>query len=188
MLSLFALFRRIAEPTLFLSLFLPPTEISLFWGTSTAITSSGTQKTLPNPVVRKYSIGSSPLTSFPSISLTYLLFSIAPLEVAPPLTIPLIPPLVLFCSLEVLQNLGSNHLSILRTVSFYSFFRRNERPQPFNFQKTLWDDFAFYYDSHCPSAEEYLSLFFFLCGCSLYSSDTECSQIFHYFWRHQTPT
>ena len=31
-------------------------------------------------------------------------------------------------------------------------------PIPFNFQKARWDDFAFYFDSHCPSVEEYSSL------------------------------
>ena len=41
----------------------------------------------------KYSIESSPLTSFPSMTLTYLLFSVVPLVVAPPLTSPLLPPL-----------------------------------------------------------------------------------------------
>ena len=45
---------------------------------------------------RKYSTGSSPLTSFSSRTLTYLPFYIAPLSVAPPLTIPLLPPLPLF--------------------------------------------------------------------------------------------
>ena len=82
--SLFALFRRIAEPTPFLS----PPEISSFWGTSIAITPSGTQKVVPTPVGRKYSIESSLLTSFPSMTLIYLLFSIVP-----PLTSRLVPPL-----------------------------------------------------------------------------------------------
>ena len=54
---------------------------------------SGTQKVLPNPVGRKYSTGSSLLTSSPSMTLTYLLFSIDPLAVAPLLTSPLLPPL-----------------------------------------------------------------------------------------------
>ena len=49
----------------FLSPSFPPPEISLFWGTSNAITPSGTQKVLPTPVGRKHSIGSSPLTSSP---------------------------------------------------------------------------------------------------------------------------
>ena len=40
---------------------------------------SGTRKVLPTPLGRKYLIGSSPLTSLPSMTLTYLLFYIAPL-------------------------------------------------------------------------------------------------------------
>ena len=44
MLLLFSFFGRITEPTPFLSPFLSSLEISLFWATSTAITSSGTQK------------------------------------------------------------------------------------------------------------------------------------------------
>ena len=62
-------------------------------GTSIAITLSETQKVLPTPVGRKYSIGSSLLTSSLSMILTHLPFSIAPLAVAPPLTFPLFPPL-----------------------------------------------------------------------------------------------
>ena len=44
----------------------------------------------------KYSIGSFLLTSSPSMTLTHPLFSIAPLAVVPPLTSPLLPPLLLF--------------------------------------------------------------------------------------------
>ena len=53
-------------------------------GTSTTMISSATQKVLPTPVGRRYSIGSSPLTS--SMTLIYLLFFIAPLAVATILT------------------------------------------------------------------------------------------------------
>ena len=45
---------------------------------------------------RKFSIGPSFLTSFPSITLTYLLFFIVPLAVAPSQISPLLPPLS-FC-------------------------------------------------------------------------------------------
>ena len=37
-------------------------------------------------------------------------------------------------------------------------FRPNERPRTFNFHKARWDDFAFYFDFDCSSAEEYSSL------------------------------
>ena len=66
--------------------------------------------------------------------------------------------LALSCSWEVLQDLGSDHLPILLSIPLSSVFRPNERPPSFNFQKARWDGFASYFDSHCPSAEEYSSL------------------------------
>ena len=66
--------------------------------------------------------------------------------------------LVLPCSWEVLQNLGSNRLPILLTVPLSPVFRSNERLPSLNFRKVPWNDFAFYFDSHCPSTEEYSSL------------------------------
>ena len=57
---LFALLRRMAELTPFLSSFFPPPKISSIWGISIAIASSGTQEVLPTPVGRKYLTGSSP--------------------------------------------------------------------------------------------------------------------------------
>ena len=62
------------------------------------------------------------------------------------------------CSWEVLQDLGSDHLPILLSIPLSPVFRSNERPPSFNFQKARWDGFASYFDSHCPSAEEYSSL------------------------------
>ena len=58
----------------------------------------------------------------------------------------------------MLQDLGSDHLPILLSVPLSPAFRPNECPPSFNFQKARWDDFAFYFDSHCSSAEEYSSL------------------------------
>ena len=75
---LFAPLPRMAEPTPLLQFF-PPPEISSFCGTSIAITPFGTQESLPTPAGRKYSTGSSLLTSSPSMTLTHPLFSIAPL-------------------------------------------------------------------------------------------------------------
>ena len=75
--TLFALLRLIAEPTPFLPPFFSLPEISSFWGTSITITPFGTPQVLPISVVRKYSIGSFSLT-FSSMTLTYLLFLIAP--------------------------------------------------------------------------------------------------------------
>ena len=54
--------------------------------------------------------------------------------------------------------MGSDHLQILLSVPFFPVFHPNEHPPFFNFQKSRWDDFAYYFDSHCPSAEEYSSL------------------------------
>ena len=88
---LFAPPQRMAEPIPSLPPFFPPPEISSFWETSVAITLFGTQELLPTPAGRKYSTGSSPQTSSPSMTLTHLPFSIAPL-----LTFPLPPLLLLF--------------------------------------------------------------------------------------------
>ena len=66
--------------------------------------------------------------------------------------------LVLSCSWEVLQDLGSDHLPILLSIPLFPVFRPNECPPSFNFQKARWDGFASYFESHCPPAEEYLSL------------------------------
>ena len=93
---LFAPPQRMAEPIPFLPQLFPPPEISSFWGTSIAITPSGTQEVLPTPSGRKYSTGSSPLTSSPSMTLTHPPFSIAPLAVAPFRIPPLLSLLLLF--------------------------------------------------------------------------------------------
>ena len=94
------------------------------------------------------------------MTLTHPLFSIAPLAVAPPLTSPFLLLLLLFLA----------HGRCFRTwvLIIYQFFclsvplsplfRPKERPPSFNSQKSRWDGFASYFDSHCPSAEEYLSL------------------------------
>ena len=58
----------------------------------------------------------------------------------------------------MLQDLDSDHLPILLSVPLSRAYRPNERPPSFNFQKARWDDFASYFDFHCPSAEEYSSL------------------------------
>ena len=155
---LFAPPQQMAEPIPSLPQFFLPPEISSFWRTSIAITPSGTQEARPTPEGKKYSTGSSLLTSSPSMTLTHPLFSIAPLAVAPP-DISFAPSTLAFsCSWEGLQDLGSDHLPILLSVSLSPVFCPNERPPSFNFQKGRWDGFASYIDSHCPSAEEYSSL------------------------------
>ena len=57
----------------------------------------------------------------------------------------------------MLQDLGSDHLPILLSIPLSLAYRPNERPPSFNFPKACWDDFASYFDSHYPSAEEYSS-------------------------------
>ena len=58
----------------------------------------------------------------------------------------------------MLQDLGSDHIPILLSVPLSPVFLPNERLPSFNFQKTGWNNFAFYFDPRCPSAEEYSSL------------------------------
>ena len=111
--------------------FFPPPEISSFWGTSIAISPSGTQMIIPTLVGRKYSIGSSPLTSFPPMTMTYLLFSIAP-----PLAFPLLSPLSPYLAPgRCFRSWGSNQLPILLTVPLSSVFCPNKLPLPSTFRK-----------------------------------------------------
>ena len=80
--------------------------------------------------------------------------------------------LVFSCSWGVLQDMGSDHLPILLTVPLFPVFRLNERSFFFNFQKARRDDFAFYFDFHCPSTEEYCYLFFSAAAAALFTSVT----------------
>ena len=75
---------------------LPSSRNLFILGDSIAITRFGTQEVLPTPEGRKYSTGSSPQTSSPSMTLTHPPFSIAPPAVAPLLTSPLLLLLLLF--------------------------------------------------------------------------------------------
>ena len=144
-----------AELIFFLPPSFPPLEISLFWGTSIAITPCGTQNVILTPMRGKYSIESSPLTSFPSMTLTYLLFTITHIVVAPLLTssLPPPPPLLPYPAPgRCFRTWILITYQFLLTVPLSPVFRPNKRLSSFNFQKAHWDDFAFYFDSHCPSA------------------------------------
>ena len=110
------------------------------------------------PARRKYSTGSSLLTSSPSMTLIHPLFSITSLAVAPLLTSPLILLLLLFLAPGRCFRTWDLTVYQFFFLSLSLFFRPNERPPSFNFQKARWDGFASYFDSHCPSAEEYSSL------------------------------
>ena len=148
-----------AEPISSLPQFFPSPEISSFWGTSIAITPSGTQEVPLTPAGRKYLTGSFLLTSSPSMTPTHPPFfhrssgsrSSPDISFAP-------SSLAFSCSWEVLQDLGSDHLPILLSVPLSPVFHPNERPPSFNFQKAHRDDLASYFNSYCPSAEEYWSL------------------------------
>ena len=153
-LPLFAPPQRMAEPIPSLPPFFPSPETSSFWGTSIAITPSGTQEVLPTPEGRKYSTGSSLLTSSPSMTLTHPLFSIAPL-----LTSPLL--------LLLLRFLAPGRCFRTLVLTIYQLFYLSLSLRSFVptsvhllsiFINARWDGFASYFDSHCPSAEEYSSL------------------------------
>ena len=95
--------------------------------------------------------------------------------------------LALSCSSEVLQDLGSDHLTILLSVPLSPVFCPNERPPSYKFQKASWDDFVSYFDSHCPSAEEYSLLSLSFAGAlftSLALNATKSSITFGRIKRH----
>ena len=133
---LFAPPQRMAEPTLFLPPFFPPPEISSFWGTSIAITPSGTQEVLPTHAGRKYSTGSSLLKSSPlnDPDTPTLLHRSSGSRSSPEISFAP-SSLVLSCSWEVLQDLGSDHLPILLSIPLSPVFRPNELPLPSIFRK-----------------------------------------------------
>ena len=120
--------QQMAEPIPSLPQFFPPPETSSFLGTSIAITPFGTQEVLPTPVGRKYSTGSSPLTSSPSMTLTPILLHRSSGSRSSPDIFFAPSSLALSCSWEVLQDLGSDYLPILLSISLSPVFRPKERP------------------------------------------------------------
>ena len=93
------------------------------------------------------------------MTLTHPPFCIAPLAVALLLTSALLPPLLPF-----LAPWRCYRTLVLTAYQFFylslslRFFTPMSIPHSFNFQKAHWDGFASYFDSHCPSAEEYTPL------------------------------
>ena len=155
--------QQMAEPTPFLPPFFPSPQISLFWGTSTAITTFGTQEFLPTPRREEVFdwVISSDLLPLNDPDTPTLLHRFSGSRSSP--NICFAPSsLALSCSWEVLQDLDSDHLPILLSIPLSPAYRPNERPPSFNFQKARWDGFACYIDSHCLSAEEYLLFLFSL--------------------------
>ena len=172
-----------AEPTPFLPSSLP--QKSLHSGVlQLSSPSSGTQEVLPTPVERKYSTGSSLLTSS-SIILTYLPFYTAPLAVAHLFLTSLAPfSLALSCTLRGASEPGfwSPTNSSICPSPLWSFAPTSG---PFlQFSESLlelhWLSLSF-----CRGI--LVSFSFLCCCCSLFLSGTECGQIFHFFWPHQTP-
>ena len=62
----------------------------------------------------------------------------------------------LSCSWKVLQDLGFDHLPVLLTVPLFCYSAPTNVTLPSIFRKLV--GMTFYFDSHCPSAEEYSSL------------------------------
>ena len=91
--------------------------------------------------------------------------------------------LALSCSWEVLQNICSDHLPILLIVPLSPVFRPNKRLPFLNFWKAPWNDFAFYLDPHCPSAEEYSSLFLSFAAVLFTSLRLKCAPYNLELWR-----
>ena len=100
-----------------------------FWGLLLSSPPLGLKEVLPAPAGRKYSTGSSLLTSSPfndpdSPTLLHRSSGSRPypdIFFAP-------PSLSLSCSWEVLQDQGSDHLTILLSVPLSPVFRANELP------------------------------------------------------------
>ena len=134
MLPLFALLRRLAEPTLFLPSFFPTPEISSFWKTSIPITPSGTQTSTSDPSGEKVFnwVISSDLHPLNDPDTPTLLNRSSGSHSSPDISFAH-SSLALSCSWEVLQDLGSDHLPVLLTVPFSPAFRHNDRPLFFNF-------------------------------------------------------
>ena len=114
-----------AELTLFLPPFFPPPEIPSFWGTSIAITPSGTQKVLLTLVGEVFDwVISSDFLPLNDLDILTLLHRSSGSRSSPDISFTL-SSLALSCSWEVLQDLGSDHLPIVLSVSVlitYQFF------------------------------------------------------------------
>ena len=149
---------------------------------------SGTQEVLPTTAGKKYSTGSSPLTSSLSMILTHLRFYIAPLAVASLLTFPLL--------LLLLPFFAPGRCFRTRVLTTYRFFYPSlslrpiaptSVPLPSTFRKLAGMTL---YPILTPTVllQRNTRLFLFPLLLSLYLSGTECGQIFHSFRLHQTPS
>ena len=99
---------------------------------------------------RKNSIGSSPLIIVLLMTPTSQLLSIAPL-----FTSPLLP---LLLHQDGASGPGFRSPTNFTNCPSFSPLLPQRTTHFLQFQKVRWNDFVFYFDSHCPSAEEYSSL------------------------------
>ena len=176
MLPLFALLRRIAEPISFLPPFFSPPQISLFWENSIAITAFMTQIILPTPVGRKSFnwVIFSDLLLLNNSDIPTLFYRSSASRSSTGIFFALFS-LFLSCSWKVLQDLGSDHVPILLTVPLSPFFRPNERPPSFDFEKARWDDFGFFLTLTVLLKRNTRIFLFSLLLFFFYFSSTECS-------------
>ena len=119
----------------FLPPFFPSPEISSFWGTSIAITPSGTRG-ISDPRGEEVFdwVISSDLLPLNDADTPTLLHCSTGSRFSHDI---FFPPssLALSCSWEVVQDLGSDHLPILLSIPLCPVFRPNKRPPSLYFQK-----------------------------------------------------
>ena len=96
--------------------------------------------------------------------------------------------LLSFLILRGASELGFFCLPVLKSVLLTPLFHPNKRPPSFSFQKPRWDNFVFYFDSHCPSAKEYSSVSFSSAAAHSVALVLNLAEIFYFFWPHQTST
>ena len=78
----------------------------------------------------------------------------------------------LSCSLELLQDFGSDYLPITLTIPLSPIISPDKRLSSLNYQKARLDDFAFHFDTLSPSSVEYSSLS--LSSAVAHKNDEDC--------------
>ena len=63
------------------------------------------------------------------------------------------------CTWQTLPDLGSDHLPISITIPTSPLINSFHRPPSFNYNKTRWDDYLTYIDTHCPTPSNFTTLF-----------------------------
>ena len=62
------------------------------------------------------------------------------------------------CTWQTLPDLGSDHLPISITIPTSPIINSFHRPPSFNYNKTRWDDYLTYIDTHCPTPSNFTTL------------------------------